>query len=115
MTTSYADPLIWGVIVAIGIATFAIRLSFIALFGRIDDIPTLLERALRYVPPAVLAALVLPAFVTVGAGATGVEPAKLVAGGIATAVAWRTEDVFATMVAGMGTLWVVRFLVLPAL
>lgn len=115
MPTSYADPLIWGVIAVIGIATFAIRLSFIALFGRIDDIPSLLQRALRYVPPAVLAALVLPAFVTLGAGTAGIEPDKLAAGAFATAVAWRTENVFATMVAGMGALWVVRFLVLPAL
>jgi branched-subunit amino acid transport protein len=113
--TEYASPLVWGTIAVIGIATFATRLSFIALFGRIDEIPSLLGRALRYVPPAVLAALVLPAFVTLGAGSTGVAPDKLAAGAFASAVAWRTENVFATMVAGMGALWVLRFLALPAL
>ncbi|MFD1586153.1 AzlD domain-containing protein [Halorientalis brevis] len=115
MATSYTDPTIWGVIVVIGVLTYAIRLSFIALFGRLDEIPTGLERALRYVPAAVLAALVLPAFVTVHPGSGDLALDKLLAGGAAGAVAWRTENVFATMAAGMGALWIVRFLVLPAL
>ena len=115
MATSYTDPTIWGVIVVIGVLTYAIRLSFIALFGRLDEIPPGLERALRYVPAAVLAALVLPAFVTVQPGSGGLALDKLLAGGVAGAVAWRTENVFATMAAGMGTLWFVRFLLLPAL
>jgi branched-subunit amino acid transport protein len=113
MATSYGDPLLWAVIVIIGVATYAIRLSFIALFDYLDEIPPGLRRALRYVPAAVLAALVLPAFVTLDAG--GLATDKFVAGAVAVAVAWETENVFATMAAGMGTLWAVRFLVLPAL
>ena len=113
MATSYADPLVWGVIVVIGVLTYAIRLSFIALFGYLDEIPPNLKRALRYVPAAVLAALVLPSFVALDA--SGLAADKVVAGAVASAVAWRTENVFATMAAGMGTLWVLRFLVFPAL
>ncbi len=115
MATSYTDPTIWGVIVVIGALTYAIRLSFIALFGRLDEIPPGLERALRYVPAAVLAALVLPAFVTVQPESGSLALDKLLAGGVAAAIAWRTENVFATMAAGMGTLWFVRFLVVPLL
>ena len=115
MATSYADPTVWGVIVLIGAITYGIRLSFIALFGRLDEIPPQVERGLRYVPAAVLAALVVPAFVTLQPDAGGLALDKLVAGGLAAAVAWRTENVFATMAAGMGALWVVRFLLLPAL
>jgi branched-subunit amino acid transport protein len=113
MATSYADPAIWGVIVVIGLVTFLIRFSFIGLVGYLDEIPPQLERALRYVPAAVLAALVLPSFVTIEPGAGGLAIDKLAAGGLAGAVAWRTENVFATMAVGMGTLWVVRFVVLP--
>ncbi|SEN42853.1 Branched-chain amino acid transport protein [Halorientalis persicus] len=113
MATSYADPLVWGVILVIGVLTYAIRLSFIGLFGYLDEIPPRLERPLRYVPAAVLAALVLPAFVTLDASGLAVD--KLVAGGLAAIVAWRTENVFATMAAGMGALWAVRFLILPVL
>lgn len=110
MTASYSEPVIWGMVVAIGVATFAIRGSFIALFGRLDEVPPRLERALRYVPPAVLAALVAPSLVTVDPATGGLAVDKLVAGGLAAAVAWRTENVFATMTVGMGALWAVRFL-----
>lgn len=115
MVTSYTDPVIWGVIAAIGLLTYAIRVSFIALFGYVDEIPSTLERVLRYVPPAVLGALVIPAFVTIDPGAGGLEADKLVAGVAATGVAWWRKSVLATMVAGMGTLWLVRFVVFPAL
>lgn len=113
MATSYSDPTLWGVIVVIGVATYLIRLSFIGLFGYLDEVPPRLERALRYVPAAVLAALVLPSFITLGAGASGLAADRLVGGALATVVAWRTENVFATMAAGMGGLWAVRFVVLP--
>lgn len=111
MTTSYGPAAVLGTIVAIGVATYAIRVSFIALFGRLDDIPPRVQRALRYVPAAVLAALVAPALVTTQPDAGGLAIGRLVAGAVAAGIAWRTENVLATMVAGMVTLWVVRFLV----
>jgi branched-subunit amino acid transport protein len=109
--TGYTFPTIWVAIVAIGVLTFGIRVSFIALFGRIDEIPSQVRTLLRYVPAAVLAGLVLPAFVTVGPSGTP-EIDKLLAGAAAAAIAWRTENVLATLAAGMGTLWLVRLLVL---
>ncbi|MDZ7850430.1 MAG: AzlD domain-containing protein [Halodesulfurarchaeum sp.] len=111
MTTSYAPTLIWVAIVAIGLLTFAIRVSFIAVFSRVDEIPPRIRTLLRYVPAAVLAGLVFPAFVTVGASGNP-ELDKLLAGGAAATVAWRTENVLYTLVAGMGSLWVLRWLVL---
>ena len=114
MATSYSGPVVWGLIVVIGVLTFLIRLSFIGLFGYLDEIPTPVERGLRFVPAAVLAALVLPSFVTLAPGAGGVAVDKLVAGVVASGAAWRTENVFVTIGAGMGTLWLVRFVLLPA-
>lgn len=121
MATSYSPLVVFAVIAVIGVGTFAIRFSFVALFGRLDEVPAGVERALRFVPAAVLAALVVPAIVTTGpeTGALTVEAVlsgglavdKVVAGAIAVAVAWRTEDVFATMAAGMGALWLVRLVV----
>ncbi len=103
---------VWAVILVIGVLTFAIRFSFIYLFGRLDGVPPWLTRSLRYVPPAVFAALVLPSLVTVrpSVSATLFDD-RLLAGAFAAAVAWRTESVFATIAAGMGALWVLRFLV----
>ena len=109
MTTSYPPAMIWVAIVAIGLLTFGIRVSFIALFSRVDEIPPLVQTLLRYVPAAVLAGLVFPAFLTVGASGTP-EFDKLLAGGAAAAIAWRSENVLYTLVVGMGTLWGLRFI-----
>ncbi|SMO82354.1 AzlD domain-containing protein [Halorubrum cibi] len=108
-----SDPRVWVAIVVIGAFTYGIRLSFIHLFGRIDEVPSGVKRPLRYVPPAVLAALVLPDLVTVGPSvAATLFDERLIAGLVAGAVAWRTENVFATIAAGMGALWLLRFVVL---
>ena len=112
MTTTYGPLTLWGVILAIGVVTYAIRLSFIALFGRVDDVPPRVERALSYVPAAVLAALVFPALVTVQPTVVGtLGQDRVFAGLVAAAVAWRTENVFATIAVGMGALWTLRFVV----
>ena len=107
-----ASPRAWVAIVAIGAITYGIRLSFIHLFGRIDGVPTRVQRPLRYVPPAVLAALVLPDLVTLGPSISAtLLDERLIAGAVAGAVAWRTENVFATIATGMATLWLFRFVV----
>jgi branched-subunit amino acid transport protein len=49
---------VWLTIVAAGLLTYATRLSFILLFGKVE-MPVWLHQALRYVPPAV-PAIVFP-------------------------------------------------------
>ena len=104
--TGYGPVAVWAVVVAVGVVTYCLRVSFFALFGRVDDVPPRLGRALRFVPAAVLSALVVPALVTVEASAAAtLSNPRLLAGVVAGAVAWRTEDVFATIAAGMVALW----------
>lgn len=107
---SYSALEIWTVVFVVGIATFAIRFSFVALFGRVETVPPRVETALRYVPSAVLAALVVPSLLVVRPtlGATLVN-AELLAGTVAVVAAWHTEDIFATIVVGMVTLHALRF------
>ena len=103
---------IWIAIFVIGVATYGFRLSFIHLFGRIDKVPPRVSRVLRYVPPAVLAALVVPDLLTVRSSAVAtLADERLLAGAIAAVVAWRTENVFATIAVGMVALWLFRFVV----
>ncbi|TKX77580.1 AzlD domain-containing protein [Halorubrum sp. SD626R] len=103
---------VWAAIVVIGVATYGFRLSFIHLFGRIDEVPQSVKRTLRYVPPAVLAALVFPDFVTLESSLIAtLADERLIAGAVAGAVAWRTENVFATITVGMVALWLFRFVV----
>lgn len=101
---------VWVAVVAIGLATFGFRLSFIYLFGRMETVPPRIRRPLTYVPPAVFAALVIPDLLTIGPTVTAtLIDERLIAGAAAGAVAWKTENVFATIAAGMVTLWLFRF------
>jgi len=92
-------------VLVIGAATFLMRLSFIGLAGRYR-LPPLVERALRYVPVAVLTALIVPDLLAHGGGLDlGLSNARLWAGVAAIVVAWRTRNVVATVAVGMGALW----------
>jgi branched-subunit amino acid transport protein len=105
-----SDTTQWITFLLIGLGTFAIRLSFIEFYGALR-IPPLLRRALVYVPASVLAALVLPAVVFQDKQA-GIDwsnpqiPAAIVAG----LVAWRTRSTLLTLGAGMGALWLFKYL-----
>ena len=98
------DVLIWAIILAIGVGTFALRFSFLGLSAYVSEIPPGLERALRYVPAAVIAAIVLPAIVVVDGSVSVVGNDRVLAGAVAAVVAWRTEDILATIVVGIGVL-----------
>ncbi len=97
---------LWIVILGAGVVTYLTRLSFIALFAR-RDMPPLMVRALRYVPAAMLTAIVVAAV-----GIPGKVPvsdslyiSKLIAVLVASIVAWRTRGPVPTIAAGMLALW----------
>jgi branched-subunit amino acid transport protein len=99
---------LWLTILGAGAVTFALRLSFIALLGRIE-IPPFLGRALRFVPAAVLTAVVIPLlFYVDGALDASLGNERLVAGLVAALIAWRTRSVPLTLVGGMAMLWTLQ-------
>jgi branched-subunit amino acid transport protein len=61
------------------------------------------ERILRQIPPAVLAALVLPALVRPGGDFDLWQP-RLLAGVVAGLVSWKTRNIGLTLVVGMAVL-----------
>jgi branched-subunit amino acid transport protein len=100
---------LWALVVVLGLGTLAYRLSFIEAFASAEGVPPNVRAALRYVPPAVLAALVLPAFLLAdGSLAVGPGNDRLLAGGVAAVVAWRTGSVLGTLVVGMAALYLLR-------
>lgn len=101
---------IWLILFVTGLITYGIRLSLIVLYGK-QDMPVRLQAALRYVPPAVLSAIIFPEVMLPG-GSLDLSPAnlRLLAGGLAALVAWRTKNVFLTIVVGMVTLLVLQYL-----
>jgi len=93
-----------------GLLTFATRLSFIALLGRVET-PPLLARALRFVPPAVLSAIVFPELlVRQGRIDASLQNFRLLAGLAALVVAWRSRSVLLTIAVGMAALWGLQWL-----
>ena len=99
---------LWLAVTGAGIITFALRLSFIALLGRIE-LPILLSRALRFVPAAVFTAVVVPLlFYVDGAVEVSLGNERLLAGLAAVLIAWRTRSVPLTLVGGMATLWALQ-------
>ena len=99
---------LWLTIVGAGAITFALRLSFIALLGRIE-IPLLLGRTLRFVPAAVLTAVVIPLlFYNNGALEVSLGNERLLAGAVAALIAWRTRSVLFTLGGGMVMLWALQ-------
>ena len=96
------------VLVLAGALTFATRLSFIALLGH-RELPPIVGRALRFVPPAVLSAIIFPELL-VRDGVPNLSPMndRLLAGVIAAGVAWRTRSVLLTIAAGMASLWTLQ-------
>lgn len=98
----------WVVVILAGIATFAMRFVFVALFKRIT-VPPMLARGLRYVAPAVLAAITLPALVAPGHVWDPVNaflPAAVI-GGIA---AWRLSSIGAAIAVGLPALWIINWI-----
>ena len=109
--TTISTTSIWIVIVLAGIGTQAIRWSFLATLGENSHIPDLAMRALRLIPAAVLAALVLPALIRPGGSFEFPwENLRLLAGVGAALVAWKTHNVMATIATGMGLLWLLTWL-----
>ena len=101
---------LWLTFLGIGVITYAIRLSFILLLGKMA-MPSFLMRALRFVPVAVLSAIILPALFLDGSRLNlSLGNARLLAGILAAVVAWRTKSALLTIVVGMVGLWVLHIL-----
>ena len=101
----------WLTIVVVGLITYLIRLSFIALVGY-RPIPDRLKHALRFVPLAVLTAIIFPEL-TLSNGVVDLSPDnfRLFAGVAAVFVAWRTRSVVATILVGIAVLATLTLLV----
>lgn len=103
-------PELWLTLVIAGVVTFALRWSFIALSG-VVTLPAPVQKALQYVPAAVLSAIILPE-VLINDQQIHISPdnLRLIAAIIAAAVAWRTRSIVYTIVTGMAALWVLNAL-----
>lgn len=99
----------WLVIAGVSLATYLLRASFI-VFADPQRFPHAFRQALRFVPPAVLAAIVVPGLLLAD-GALDASPrnARLLAGLFAIGVAMRWRHPLAPIAAGMPALWLLAW------
>lgn len=97
---------IWLVIIGGGIITFSLRAGSMILAEKLPDSP-LLHSFLRYVPIAVLTAIIFPELFAPG-GQVNISPfnsPRLAAGLLALLIAWQTKKALPTIIVGMAALW----------
>jgi branched-subunit amino acid transport protein len=97
----------WAAILLAGAGTFAMRASFLLAAHRMAEVPEGVQRVLRQIPPAALAALVVPALLRPEGDLDFWQP-QLAAGLLAGIVCWRTRSVVLTLVVGMTALGVLQ-------
>jgi len=102
---------IWLVMLLGGLLTFGMRFSLIYLFGRFE-VPETMRKALHYVPPAVLSAIIFPElFLRDEVLSLSFENTRLFAGLVAVLVAWFSRNTLITIIAGMLALFLLQILI----
>lgn len=93
-----------GLIAGMAVVTYLTRGPMLVLLR--GELPAWLRRWLHYVPIAVFTALIVPPFVA----PRGLPEAQinLAVGVVAALVAWRTRRMYAAILAGLLTFWLVR-------
>ena len=97
---------IWLILLVAGLLTYLTRLSFIAFLGKWTP-PPWVSRALRFVPPSVLTAIILPELLIRDNQFLPCNP-RLLAGILAAVVAWVTKNVILTIAVGMISLLLIQ-------
>lgn len=88
-------------IAGMALVTFAVRYPPLALVSKID-LPERVVTALRYVPPVVLAAIIVPAVLMRGQSLyLAVDNTRLLATVLSALVMWRSKNLLLTIVLGM--------------
>lgn len=100
----------WLMIVGMAIVTFSVRYPVMALVGYMELPPAVL-RALKYVPTAVLTAIIVPTvLIDEGKLNLAYDNAQLVGSIVAVLIAWRTKSLLWTIIGGMVAFGVWRVL-----
>jgi len=107
---TFSSVEIWLIIAVLGIGTFLLRFSFLGLIGD-RDLPDWVLRHLRYTAVAILPAMVTPLILWPQATDGQTDPARLAAAAAALAAGYLTKNAIWAIVAGMGTLYLLGWLI----
>jgi branched-subunit amino acid transport protein len=95
-------------ILGMGLVTYLTRLAPMQLYTRLQ-ISLWVRQALRYVPTAVLTAIIFTEVLLPGGSLDiSIHNGRLLSALLAAVVAWRTGNVLATIAVGMIALWILQ-------
>ncbi|MCB2180090.1 AzlD domain-containing protein [bacterium] len=98
-------------ILGMAIVTFGIRFSLLAFADQIE-LPNLLKQSLKYIPPAVLTAITVPAvLMPEGQINISLENPYLIAGVFATGAAVLSKNLMTTILVGLLAFILVQFVI----
>ena len=100
------SDVIWLVMIASGLLTFAARFSMIGLFQD-RELPQIIKQILTYVAPSVLAAIIIPDVLLVDGAVMVLDNPKIPAFLLAMVAAVLTRNVLVTISTGMIALWLI--------
>lgn len=96
----------WPAIIGMAAVTYVLRAAPLLASARRIDVRN--EHRLRYLPPALFAALIVPSLLAPAGTLQG--GVRLLAGLIGLVVGWRTRSIPVTIVAGLGVYALLRSL-----
>lgn len=99
----------WWAIILAAIGTYSMRAAFLVAAPRMADLPVGVQRVLRQIPPAAIAAIVVPELLRPNDELDLWSP-ELAAGLVAALVFWRTRSTALTLVVGMAVVTILRHL-----
>lgn len=100
------SDVIWLVMIASGLLTFAARFSMIGLFQD-RELPQIIKQILTYVAPSVLAAIIIPDVLLIEGAVVVLDNPKIPAFLLAMVAAALTRNVLVTISTGMTALWMI--------
>ena len=101
---SYSAPQIWLIILGIGLGTYLLRLSFLALIGD-RPLPEPVLRHLRYTAVAVMPGLITPLLLSPQATDGALDPVRLGAAVATIAICLWTRNATLTICGGAAVLF----------
>ena len=100
----------WLIIILGGLFTLGVRSSIILAIDKIT-MPEWFKRSLRYIPTAILSAIILPGLVAPdGKMVVSLHNTQLLAGLVAILAAWWTKNVLLTILLGAASLVILRLI-----
>lgn len=105
---SYSNAEIWGIIVALGLGSYLLRLSFLGIIGN-RDLPEWMLRHLRYTAVAIMPGMITPLILFPQATGGSMDAVRLGAAAVTIAVSIWTKSATLTIFGGALALFALHF------